>query len=178
MAYRITNRARERIQLMRAAKDAKRTSGSAPDYPAELPVLRRRIVVTDFDFGEQAHVLELYRTNRVDCYRVVADGVEWKRRAGGGDGRQRTDRGDGLMPGKPREALEADVVTPLRGDLGSDCGIFSGRAVDRVGQRAAPGHQDRRRCNEPAAHDSILRSAAAALLGASSEMPCVVRLRR
>lgn len=49
MAYRITNRARERIQLMRAAKDAKRTSGSAPDYPAELPVLRRRIVVTDFD---------------------------------------------------------------------------------------------------------------------------------
>jgi hypothetical protein len=32
--------------------------------------------------GEVTHTIELYRTNRVDCYRVVADGGEWKRRLG------------------------------------------------------------------------------------------------
>lgn len=54
----------------------------APDYPAALPYLRRRIVIEDFDFGHRVHVLELFRTNRVDCYRVVADGTEWKERIG------------------------------------------------------------------------------------------------
>lgn len=54
----------------------------APDYPVTLPDLRRRIVIEDFDFGHQVHVLELYRCDRVDCYRVVADGKEWKQRIG------------------------------------------------------------------------------------------------
>ena len=54
----------------------------APDYPVLLPDLRRRIVIEDFDFGHRVHVLELHRTNRIDCYRVVADGAEWKRRIG------------------------------------------------------------------------------------------------
>ena len=54
----------------------------APDYPPVFPVLRRRIVITDYDFGERRHVIELYRTGRIDCYRVVADGVEWRARAG------------------------------------------------------------------------------------------------
>jgi hypothetical protein len=63
---------------MRAAKAAKREAGPAPDYPASLPDLRRRIEIRDFDFGETVHVIELFRTNRRDCYRVVADGVEWK----------------------------------------------------------------------------------------------------
>lgn len=57
-------------------------SRPAPDYPATLPDLRRRIVIEDFDFGHRVHVLELHRTNRVDCYRVIADGREWKRRMG------------------------------------------------------------------------------------------------
>ena len=57
-------------------------SRRAPDYPVSLPDLRRRIVIEDFDFGHRIHVLELFRTNRIDCYRVVADGVEWKRRIG------------------------------------------------------------------------------------------------
>ena len=54
----------------------------APSWPPALPVLRRRIVITDYDFGERRHVIELYRTRRIDCYRVVADGVEWRIRAG------------------------------------------------------------------------------------------------
>ena len=67
---------------MRAAKAEKREAGTAPDYPASLPDIRRRIVIIDYDFGEHIHTLDLFRTNRVDCYRVVADGVEWKDRIG------------------------------------------------------------------------------------------------
>lgn len=53
-----------------------------PDFSDVLPLLRRRITIRDFDFGETIRTLDLYRTNRVDCYRVFADGVEWKERAG------------------------------------------------------------------------------------------------
>jgi len=47
-----------------------------------MPELRRQIVIIDHDFGTVEHRIDLFRTNRIDCYRVVADGVEWKRRAG------------------------------------------------------------------------------------------------
>ena len=82
MAYRKTRRSIETLARMQAGKAAARMNGQAPDYPVTLPDLRRRIVIEDWDFGHQVHVLELYRTNRVDCYRVVADGAEWKARAG------------------------------------------------------------------------------------------------
>ena len=48
----------------------------------QLPELRRRIVVESFDFGHDVHVLEFFRTDRIDCFRVVVDGKEWKRRIG------------------------------------------------------------------------------------------------
>lgn len=70
---------------MAAARTAKariREEGPAPDYPVPLPDLRRTIIIIDHDFGTVEHRIDLYRTNRIDCYRVVADGVEWKRRAG------------------------------------------------------------------------------------------------
>lgn len=82
MTYRKTRRSKETLARMRAGKDAARMERPAPDYPPTLPELRRRIVIQDFDFGEKIHMLDLYRTNRVDCYRVVADGVEWKKRVG------------------------------------------------------------------------------------------------
>lgn len=85
MTYRLTNKAkrqREKLAAMHRGRERARIEGPAPDYPQQLPELRRRIVVEDFDFGHKVHVLELHRTNRVDCYRVVADGVEWKRRIG------------------------------------------------------------------------------------------------
>jgi len=47
-----------------------------------MPELRRQIVIIDHDFGTVEHRIDLFRTGRIDCYRVVADGVEWKRRAG------------------------------------------------------------------------------------------------
>ena len=82
MPYRKSSKYRQQLENMRAAKAAKRMNGIAPEYAADLPDLRRRIVIEDFDFGHKVHVLELYRTNRRDCYRVVADGVEWKDRIG------------------------------------------------------------------------------------------------
>lgn len=83
MTYRLTKKAAQtRLEAMRRGRERARIEGPAPDYPAILPDLRRRIVIEDWDFGHKVHVLELHRTNRVDCYRVVADGVEWKDRIG------------------------------------------------------------------------------------------------
>lgn len=85
MTYRLTNKAaaqRSRLAAMRRGRDATRLESPAPDYAPALPDLRRQIIIRDFDFGEKIHTLDLYRTDRVDCYRVVADGVEWKERIG------------------------------------------------------------------------------------------------
>lgn len=82
MAYRKTRRSKETLARMRAGKDAARVARPAPDYPPALPELRRRIVITDYDFGERIHTLDLYRTSRVDCYKVHVDGKPWKARIG------------------------------------------------------------------------------------------------
>ena len=71
-----------KMAAARAAKARLRMERPAPDYPPELPMLRRTVIVIDHDFGEVQHRLDLYRTNRRDCYRVVADGVEWQARMG------------------------------------------------------------------------------------------------
>lgn len=85
MTYRLTNKAaaqRQKLSAMRRGRDAARADVAPREATPSLPDLRRRIVIEDWDFGHQIHVLELHRTNRVDCYRVVGDGVEWKRRVG------------------------------------------------------------------------------------------------
>lgn len=47
------------------------------------PLLRRRVTIEDFDGAEpRTHVVELYRTSRIDSYRAVIDGREWKPRVG------------------------------------------------------------------------------------------------
>lgn len=47
------------------------------------PKLRRRITIEDFDGVEQCtHVVELFRTSRIDSYRAVIDGHDWKPRIG------------------------------------------------------------------------------------------------
>ena len=85
MTYRLTKKAtqqHQRLVAMRAGRERARIAGPAPDYPHALPDLRRRIVIESFDFGHEIHVLEFFRTNRIDCFRVVVDGQEWKRRIG------------------------------------------------------------------------------------------------
>jgi len=80
--YRVTKKRRDQLALMREAKARKRISTDSPDYGTDMPELRRRIVITDYDHGEVVHTLDLHRTDRIDCYRVVVDGVEWKQRIG------------------------------------------------------------------------------------------------
>lgn len=82
MAYRKTRRSKETLAKMQAGKEAARMARPAPEYSPALPELRRRIVITDYDFGERVHTLDLYRTSRVDCYRVHVDGKPWKARIG------------------------------------------------------------------------------------------------
>ena len=82
MAYRVTRRSAETLAAMQRGKALARMERPSPEYPPILPELRRRIVIEDFDFGHRVHVLELHRTSRIDCYRVVADGREWKRLMG------------------------------------------------------------------------------------------------
>lgn len=82
MAYRKTRRSKETLARMRAGKDASWMARPAPDYHPDLPDLRRRIVIESFDFGHDVHVMELYRTNRIDCFRVMVDGKPWKSRIG------------------------------------------------------------------------------------------------
>lgn len=82
MSYRKTHRSKETLARMQAGKAAARLARQAPDYPPDLPELRRRLIVEDYDFDLRVHVLEFYRTSRRDCYRVVVDGVLWKPRIG------------------------------------------------------------------------------------------------
>ena len=85
MTYRVTKKAdgqRRKLAAIRAGRDATRMASPAPDYPVDLPNLRRRIIIEDFDFGHHVHVMELHKTDRIDCYRVTADGKPWKGRIG------------------------------------------------------------------------------------------------
>ncbi|MBA1445852.1 MAG: hypothetical protein M3H12_18685 [Chromatiales bacterium] len=82
MSYRITKRQQERLAKMRAAKERKRLTGECPEYPPDLPQLRRRIVIIDYDHGRSVHRLDLYRSDRIDCYDVSVDGQPWKQRIG------------------------------------------------------------------------------------------------
>ena len=46
------------------------------------PKLRRKIIIIDYDLGRRVSVMDLYRTNRVDCYNAVANGQPWKQNIG------------------------------------------------------------------------------------------------
>lgn len=82
MTYRNRTKQSAKMAAARAAKARIREEGKAPDYPVSLPDLRRTIIVVDHDFGDVEHRIDMYRTRRVDCCRVVADGREWKERMG------------------------------------------------------------------------------------------------
>lgn len=83
MAYRISNRYSRELAQARAARERRRLEGPAPDYPPDLPELRRELLVVDYDTGTPVtHHFALYRSDRVDCYRVVENGVPWRKRWG------------------------------------------------------------------------------------------------
>lgn len=81
--YRVTRKRSEMLAKMREAKEIKRIMGDAPAYPPILPDLRRTIIVIDYDSGMPVHhQIDMYKTRRIDQYRAVVDGIEWKRRIG------------------------------------------------------------------------------------------------
>jgi hypothetical protein len=80
--YRLTPRAqkaRQRGRQAAAARSLAIQAGPAPDYPAELPNLRRTVIVIDRDFSIRVTRLDLWKTSRVDSYLVHVDGVPWQR---------------------------------------------------------------------------------------------------
>jgi hypothetical protein len=82
MAYRTTKKAQEICARMRTAKERKRLADEVPDYPPMLPDLRRTIIIIDHDFGDKENRIELYKTSRIDCFRAIVNGKEWKKRIG------------------------------------------------------------------------------------------------
>lgn len=96
MPYRRTIRYIDQLRRMRAAKEQKRMIAGADAFRFDPPSLRRVIIVYDYDFGCRVHRIDLYRTNRIDCYRAEADGRPWKPRIGW------TSVLDGLRKGMPR----------------------------------------------------------------------------
>jgi len=83
--YRLTKKSqaqRQKLAAMQRGKAAARMDRPPEERAPDLPNLRRRIVIEDWDFGHKIHVMELHKTNRVDCYRVTVDGQPWKDRIG------------------------------------------------------------------------------------------------
>ncbi len=74
MSYRKRLNGSKKYNTMRAARLRKIEEGPSPDYPCTLPDLRRRLIVEDFDFDPIRHEINLYQTNRIDCYRMEVDG--------------------------------------------------------------------------------------------------------
>ena len=68
-----------KLEAMRRGRDAARMAREPRGRAPELPELRREVIVIDFDSGEPVtHTLHLYRTRRVDTFRIEADGRPWK----------------------------------------------------------------------------------------------------
>ncbi len=65
------------------AKEKQRLSANFPDFPPDLPCLRRLIELTDYDAGTPiTHRVELYRSDSINCYNVTIDGRSWRQRIG------------------------------------------------------------------------------------------------
>jgi hypothetical protein len=83
MYRRLTKRQEEararKLEAMRRGKDRARMARPLEGRAPDLPELRREVTVTDFDGPEPVtHTLHLYKSRRVDSYRVLADGKPWK----------------------------------------------------------------------------------------------------
>src|SRR5213083_2161004 len=82
MPYRHRDSMSRKLRALHDARERRRLEGGEPRYPRELPALRRTLNIIDYDFGRVEHRIDLYRTPRIDCYRAVADDVEWRHRGG------------------------------------------------------------------------------------------------
>ncbi len=72
--YRKTLKYHQRVENQKR----KHRASDPLDRPMDVPELRRILLVIDFDFGITSHVFKLYKTNRIDSYRVEVDDQPWK----------------------------------------------------------------------------------------------------
>jgi hypothetical protein len=64
-----------RMQRWRDAKEQIRLNGPIPYYGPNLPDIRRRVIIEDYDCGHVIrHEFVLLKSDRIDCYRVAVDG--------------------------------------------------------------------------------------------------------
>lgn len=83
MAYRKRNKfSQKMLEAMQRGKERARMARPLEERPPELPHRRRIILVIDYDHGKVVERMDLYRTNRVDCYRAVVNGKVWKENIG------------------------------------------------------------------------------------------------
>jgi len=73
--YRKRHNGSRKYNAMRGARLTQIEEGPAQDYPRNLPEFRRRIIIEDLDFGSIRHEINLYKTSRIDCYRMEVDGI-------------------------------------------------------------------------------------------------------
>ena len=78
--YRKTNNASKNYLKSYTNRNSDREQGRFVE-PQSIPELRRVIEIIDYDSGEPiTHKLELYKTDRIDCYKVLVEGKLWKQR--------------------------------------------------------------------------------------------------
>ena len=86
MSYHKRTKGSKKYNANRTAARLRQISeGPQPDYPPVQNysgILRRRITVEDFDFGPMKEVVELWGTERIDCYEMRVDGKVIKKRIG------------------------------------------------------------------------------------------------
>lgn len=75
---------RARAAASVAAREQKRLQSiSDDDIELPLPELRKKLEITEFDATDsKTTIIELYQSDRIDCYRVMVNGKLWKKRAG------------------------------------------------------------------------------------------------
>ena len=80
--YRKTNKASKNYHKSYTNRNSDIEQGRFVE-PQSIPELRRVIEIIDYDSGEPiTHKLELYKTVRIDCCKVLVDGKLWKQRIG------------------------------------------------------------------------------------------------
>ena len=90
-----------RIQALKRGRDRANASKEPRGRPPDLPELRRKVEITDYDTGQPVvHTITLFRTDRVDCYRASADGKPWKDRIGWSKVLELTRKAYQRLPGK------------------------------------------------------------------------------
>ncbi|WP_416306441.1 hypothetical protein [Neptunicella sp. SCSIO 80796] len=82
--YRFTNRVSRNFNKSNSNQKQQAQQENDGTNPVQKnSQLERVVIITDYDSGEPVTLkLELFKTDRIDCYKVFVDGRLWKERIG------------------------------------------------------------------------------------------------